>query len=64
MAVSAAFGGVHGVGGENGMEHVGAVDLGAGICCKYDVMWLNSMEGRDCLTEVGAMEGTKRGIHT
>lgn len=31
VAVAAAFGGVHGVGGENGVEHVGAVDLGAGI---------------------------------
>lgn len=29
MAVAAAFGSVHWVGGEDGVEHVGRVDLGA-----------------------------------
>lgn len=30
MAVAASFGGVHGLGGEDGVEHIRAVDLRAG----------------------------------
>lgn len=50
MAVATAFFGVHGIGGEDGVEHVGGVDLGA----RYREGYVNIFSARG--------RGTRRSV--